>query len=143
MRIGVNLGGDLIAKFEKASQELQAKIAEATELTAKEMAETAKSKAAWSEQGGTSISSQINAVQIDANNWEVQSNSPISAYVDFGTGVHAARYVSQLPDDLRQYALLFYVNGLGTLGEHPFFAETFQLKRQEYIERCRKILEEL
>lgn len=41
-------------------------------------------------------------------------------FVEFGTGKYAAAYVQTLPEALQQYAMNFYVNGLGHMPAAPF-----------------------
>lgn len=53
-----------------------------------------------------------------------------SAYLEFGTGIFAAEYVTTLPLDIQEYAMTFYVNGQGRIRPHPFlFPAIFTLEK--------------
>jgi HK97 gp10 family phage protein len=41
-------------------------------------------------------------------------------YVEFGTGANAANYLASQDEDLRAYAMHFYVNGQGRMPARPF-----------------------
>jgi hypothetical protein len=71
---------------------------------------------------------------------EITSNSKVSAYVEFGTGVYAANYVPSLPPEIQEYARTFYVNGKGTLPATPFLFNSFLEERVELIKRIKEIL---
>lgn len=56
----------------------------------------------------------------------------LAAYLEFGTGVHAARHVPSLPAPFPQLAMQFFVNGRGQMKEHPFLIHNY-LKEGERL----------
>ena len=40
--------------------------------------------------------------------------------MEFGTGQYAASYVATLPPDIQEYAMSFFINGLGHMPAAPF-----------------------
>jgi len=67
------------------------------------------------------------------------SNDPIAAYLEFGTGKYAAKYVKGLPAAFVKLALTFYKNGKGTLREHPFLIPAFLQEGKRLQERLSKV----
>lgn len=61
----------------------------------------------------------------------------IAAYLEFGTGVYAARYVRSLPPDFRTLAMTFYVNGRGRLKEHPYLIPAYLQEGKRLSERLK------
>jgi hypothetical protein len=53
------------------------------------------------------------------------SGDHMAAYLEFGTGKYAARYVPSLPIDFQRLAMTFYKNGRGTLREHNYLIRPF------------------
>ena len=49
----------------------------------------------------------------------------LAAYYAFGTGKHAKKFVSTLPEPFQKMAMGFYVNGKGVLQTHDYFVFTF------------------
>lgn len=56
----------------------------------------------------------------------------LAAYLEFGTGVHAARHVPSLPAPFPQLAMQFFVNGRGQMKEHPYLVHNY-LKEGERL----------
>ena len=70
----------------------------------------------------------------------VGNSSEYAAYQEFGTGVHAASYVKQLPKDWQAYAMTFFINGEGRVPAHPFLFPAYEQERPLLIKRVKKIL---
>ena len=49
----------------------------------------------------------------------------MAAYLEFGTGRYAAKYVSTLPEPFQKLAMRFYVNGKGRMLEHPYLIPSY------------------
>lgn len=61
----------------------------------------------------------------------------LAAYLEFGTGVYAARYVRSLPPGFRALAMTFYVNGRGRLKEHPYLIPAYLQEGKRLSERLK------
>jgi hypothetical protein len=59
-----------------------------------------------------------------------------AAYLEFGTGEHARKYLETIPIEYTFLAWQFFVNGEGTMKEHPFLIPT-------YIEQGKRLVEKL
>lgn len=55
----------------------------------------------------------------------VGASADYAAYVEFGTGQFAAKYVTILPNEWQELAMTFFVNGKGRLPAHPFLYPAF------------------
>lgn len=62
-----------------------------------------------------------------------------AAYLEFGTGVFAAKRVKELPFEWEAVAWQFYVNGKGTMPAHPYLVETYIEEGERFIENVKKI----
>ncbi|MCF2517128.1 hypothetical protein [Dyadobacter sp. CY351] len=60
-----------------------------------------------------------------------------AAYLEFGTGDAAARYVKTLPFEFEALAWQFYVNGKGTMREHPFLVPTYLQEGKRFVEKLK------
>lgn len=58
-----------------------------------------------------------------------------AAYVEFGTGVFAAAYVSILPVEIQEYARTFFINGRGRMPAQPFLFPAIEKARVNLINR--------
>jgi HK97 gp10 family phage protein len=63
-----------------------------------------------------------------------------AAYVEFGTGSYAARYLSSQPSEIQAYAKTFFVNGKGTMPARPFFFPAVYKNYNELVKRLAAIL---
>ncbi|UON85677.1 hypothetical protein MUK70_11865 [Dyadobacter chenwenxiniae] len=63
----------------------------------------------------------------------------MAAYLEFGTGRHAARYVPTLLKDFQALARTFYVNGKGTLKEHPYLIPAYMQEGARLKERLKNM----
>lgn len=69
----------------------------------------------------------------------VGASADYAAYIEFGTGPYAAKYVSILPKQWQELAMTFYVNGKGRLPAHPFLYPAFNTAKDELIKNLNKI----
>lgn len=69
--------------------------------------------------------------------------APHAAYVEFGTGPFAADYVAGLPEEWKDEAQKFFVNGEGHSQAHPFFYPAIQQHLPELLPEIEKELEKL
>lgn len=67
-----------------------------------------------------SLPSKIFVTQ-DETATTVIGGDELSAYLEFGTGNFAKEYVANLPEEVRQEALKFFVSGKGRGAAQPFF----------------------
>lgn len=73
-----------------------------------------------------SISGSLQLVKQDKG-FKVESSAGVySAYLEFGTGNHAAVLVPGLPEDWQAMAKKYYINGKGTLPAQPYLYPAFQ-----------------
>jgi HK97 gp10 family phage protein len=63
----------------------------------------------------------------------------LAAYYEFGTGKHAATYVPGLPPGWQALARTFYVNGKGTLKEHPYLYPAWKQEGQRLSEKLKNL----
>lgn len=65
-----------------------------------------------------------------------------AAYIEFGTGQFAASYLAGMPQWVRDYAIQFFVNGMGRLPESPFLIPAMQRNLPLLVDEIKQILEE-
>ena len=69
------------------------------------------------------------------------ANIDYAAYVEFGTGPYAARYVPSLEPGWQALARTFYVNGKGRMPAQPFFHPAFEKNRLLLLDDLRDLLQ--
>lgn len=62
-----------------------------------------------------------------------------AAYVEFGTGIFAEKYLAGKPPEIQKYARQFFINGKGRLPAHPFLIPAFE---KNIIELEKKLKED-
>jgi hypothetical protein len=87
------------------------------------------------------INHTFDPVNLEATIYAGNSGSDhIAAYLEFGTGVHAARYVPTLGSaDFTKLAMSFYKNGKGTLREHPFLIPAYMQEGKRLSEKLKNL----
>lgn len=55
----------------------------------------------------------------------VMGDNPLAAYIEFGTGLSAWEILAPYPQWIRDIAMQFYVNGLGTLKGKPYLYNNY------------------
>lgn len=63
----------------------------------------------------------------------------MAAYLEFGTGRHAAGYVPTLPQPFQQLARRYYVNGKGTLKVHAYLVPSFLQEGKRLSEKLKNL----
>jgi hypothetical protein len=69
-----------------------------------------------------------------------QSNDPIWAYGEFGTGEFAAAYLANMEPEVKEMARQFYVNGEGTLETQAALIPAFFRERGKFVMEMRKLV---
>lgn len=64
---------------------------------------------------------------------EIYSNNELAAYIEFGTGDFAAQYLGGQPQEVRDEAIKFYVNGQGRIPASPYLFPVFYKYRDEMV----------
>ena len=84
--------------------------------------------------GSGMVRSSFN-VEISNNGYRVSvfSDNELAAYLEFGTGRYAEQYLSGKPQEMRDEAIKFYVNGEGTLPARPYLFPAFYKYRDEIL----------
>lgn len=55
----------------------------------------------------------------------VMGDNPLAAYLEFGTGLSAKEILAPYPQWIRDIAMQFYVNGMGTLKGKPYLYNNY------------------
>lgn len=55
----------------------------------------------------------------------VMGDNPLAAYIEFGTGLSAREILAPYPQWIRDIAMQFYVNGMGTLKGKPYLYNNY------------------
>lgn len=84
------------------------------------------------------IAQSINKTADTPYHYTINVNASYGAYVEFGTGA-----MVQVPDEWRDLAWQFYVNGQGMLKPQPYLYPAYQAGRKEYEEKLNKLLPHL
>lgn len=61
----------------------------------------------------------------------------MAAYLEFGTGRYAARYLSGKPSEMVAIARTFYVNGKGRMKEHPYLFPAYYQEGRRLSEKLK------
>jgi HK97 gp10 family phage protein len=132
----------LVKRVEKMGKAIQEEVD--LELTASAMAmdATAKKLAPADKGGGSGIRGRMFVDTTMFLSKRVGNTSEYAAYQEFGTGFHAADYVTTLPEDWQEYAKSFFVNGEGRVPAHPYLYPAFEQERPQLIKRITNILKD-
>lgn len=68
------------------------------------------------------------------------ANADLAAYIEFGTGVHAAHLLQLYPQEVRDLAMQYYVNGKGRLFSQPYLIPAFLKHRRIFLLNIKKVL---
>lgn len=66
--------------------------------------------------------------------------SHLPAYVEFGTGLSAKSILALYPEEVKQIAMQFFVNGRGTLIGHPYLFNNYQIVVTEFTKELNTFL---
>jgi HK97 gp10 family phage protein len=89
------------------------------------------------------LSNAITVHPIDEKTFEVVAQKFYAPYVEFGTGAKAANYLASQDEELKAYAMQFYVNGQGRMTPRPFFFPAFEQEKKKMIENIKAIIQGL
>lgn len=79
-----------------------------------------------------SIATEIQVRKTDEGA-DITTQSPISAYLEFGTGNFAKATLTSYPDDWKELASKFFISGLGRMPSFPYLYPAFQQGKQDLI----------
>jgi hypothetical protein len=89
------------------------------------------------------IGVQIAPNGLDGTVYIDSSVGPIAAWVEFGTGQSARRYLMTVPPEWREFARRYYINGRGTILAQPFLYPAFIRNEPLAIQDIKEILEKI
>ena len=138
MAINVKVEGvqELIKKLKKFGEDAEDKIESITAITAQEIATDAASNAPANY---GKLRQSINANKEGKMLYNVNVNAvPIGAYVEFGTGAKV-----DVPDEWKDLAWQFYVNGKGYLPPTPYLYPAYRKGRAQYEKDLQDLLDKL
>lgn len=138
MAINVRVKGaqELIKKLKNYGKDAESKIESITAITAQEIATDAASNAPANY---GKLRQSINATKENKMLYNVNVNAvPIGAYVEFGTGAKV-----DVPDEWKDLAWQFYVNGKGYLPPTPYLYPAFRKGRDQYEKDLQDLLDKL
>jgi len=79
-------------------------------------------------------------LEVVNGNVRIWTDNVFAAYIEFGTGVYAAAYLSGKPSEMTEDAIKFYVNGKGTIQEEPYlFPAYYRFKDEIVIEIDKRV----
>lgn len=82
----------------------------------------------------------ITVKPINESTYEVVAQKFYAPYVEFGTGAKAANYLASQSEELKAYAMQFYVNGQGRMTPRPYFFPAFEVEKRKLIERLKTLI---
>lgn len=138
MAINVRVKGaqELIKKLKNYGKDVEDKIESITAITAQEIATDAASNAPANY---GKLRQSINANKEYKMLYNVNVNAvPIGAYVEFGTGAKV-----DVPEEWKDLAWQFYVNGQGYLPPTPYLYPAFRKGRVQYEKDLQDLLDKL
>lgn len=68
------------------------------------------------------------------------TDNEIAAYIEFGTGRYAASYLSGQPQEVKDEAIKFFVNGEGTMQARPYLFPAYYKYREALLIELNKQL---
>lgn len=75
----------------------------------------------------------VPSVGTDKKSW-------LPAYIEFGTGLSAKSILAPYPEEVKQTAIKFFVNGRGTLIGHPYLFNNYQIVVTEFTKELNTFL---
>lgn len=131
--------------LEKSIKGLDKKISEVIKSTLLEYA-TLIFREAMSNLGNSTIASTFH-LEVSESGYRVTiyTDNEIAAYIEFGTGEFALNYLNGQPDEVKDEAIKFFVNGEGKMPAKPYlFPVYYKYKEEIGIEinkRVQKVLD--
>lgn len=75
----------------------------------------------------------VPSVGTDKKSW-------LPAYIEFGTGLSAKSILAPYPEEVKQTAMQFFINGRGTLIGHPYLFNNYQIVVTEFTKELNTFL---
>lgn len=73
----------------------------------------------------------------------IVTDNEISAYIEFGTGRYATSYLGSQPQEVKDEAIKFFVNGEGTMPARPYLFPAYYRHREALIVELNKRLDRI
>lgn len=130
--IKVNGVNQTIAKLNKFAERKIVKLDKIMDQSLKSIASQANANAPGD------IKGTVKSDRIDTLNYDLGSPVPYAAYVEFGTGPAASKYVPSLPPEWQEVAKRKFINGLGRTGEKKYLYPAVQDGLPEMIKKMKE-----
>lgn len=88
-----------------------------------------------------SIASTISSGKNESGGYQVTTNGVISVYLEFGTGNYAKTLLGNYPQDWKDMAMKFYINGLGRMPAQPYLYPAFQQGKEALLTNIKQEIE--
>lgn len=92
---------------------------------------------------GAGLAGSISIIDKKFLSRTVTANKSYAPYVEFGTGQYAASYVSTLPMEIQEYAMSFFVNGLGHMPASPFIFPNVLRQIPDMVQKMVQVVNDL
>jgi hypothetical protein len=109
-----------IGSLDKLSQQILQRIDDELDANSEDIATNARADVPKGAAGGGGLEGSISVLREKFLQRTVVANVFYAPFVEFGTGQFAASYVATLPSDIQEYAMSFFVSGLGHMPAAPF-----------------------
>jgi len=130
--IKVNGVNQTIAKLNKFAERKIVKLDKIMDQSLKSIANQAKGNAPGD------ISASIKSDRLDILDYELGSNIPYAAYIEFGTGPYARDYVPSLPKEWQDIAERKIVNRQGRNDKQPYLYPAVNAGIPEMIKKMKE-----
>jgi hypothetical protein len=130
--IRVNGVNQTIAKINKFAERKIVKLDKIMDQSLKTMASQANANASGE------IKGTVKSDRVDTLNYDLGSPVPYAAYVEFGTGDDASKYVPKLPEEWQVVAWRKFVDGSGKTKEDPFLYPAVNAGLPEMIKKMKE-----
>lgn len=80
-------------------------------------------------------------VSVDGAKAEGGNGNDMAAYIEFGTGLSAREILAPYPQWVKDIAMKFYVNGLGTLVGKPYLYNNFLRHEATFRKNLKELIE--
>lgn len=84
------------------------------------------------------IKGTVKSQKVEVLNYNIGSEVPYAAYVEFGTGPAASNYVPSLPPEWQEVARRKFINGLGKTGVQKFLYPAVENGLPEMIKKMKE-----
>jgi hypothetical protein len=130
--IKVNGVNQTIAKLNKFADRKIVKLDKIMDQSLKTIASQANANAPGD------IKGTVRSKRIDDLGYDIGSEVPYAAYVEFGTGPAASNYVPSLPPEWQEVAKRKFINGLGRTGVQKFLYPAVEDGLPEMIKKMKE-----